>query len=472
MSTGSTNDSGENNNINNRPMVITIPSFQMKNLGKAEIPIQTGIGFFDHMLDQLNSHAQVGVGIQVQVNLPTNYDGGNNQDADNDRVHNTNNDDRLDSHNQYSHLDQLQLFATIGSHIGRALKELLPNTHEEEEKDKKALSRFCCPLDEALVECILQRGTGLCEVQLSPYGKYPKSPSSSTMMGGRSFIGRLDTAALESFWTSLAKESGLDIRLIKHRGINGHHIVESSFKAFSRALRNYLDGPFHYHQLWQQPDSDNAKASVALQRHSKMERQTKETSIQVELWLNGESSSTTIDTGIPTLNEFFTTLANEANMTLKVWCKGDLWVDDHHTAEDVSIAVGQCLTDALGTKAGLNRMWVGQATLGNSKVEVTMDLSNRPCLVHDLHETFERAEYVVDQSTMVRLSCEMMEHVLESLVMNGRMTVHIMEQERGATVEEAVMCTAMAFGRALRVCSMVDCRRAGQTASSKGTLSV
>jgi imidazoleglycerol-phosphate dehydratase len=86
------------------------------------------------------------------------------------------------------------------------------------------------------------------------------------------------------------------------------------------------------------------------------------------------------------LNAFYTTLAQEAHMTLQIRCRGDVWVNDHHTAEDVSIAVGQCLTQALGSKAGLNRMWVGSATTvvdkddshsdQISKVEVTMDLSN------------------------------------------------------------------------------------------------
>ena len=57
-------------------------------------------------------------------------------------------------------------------------------------------------------------------------------------------------------------------------------------------------------------------------------------------------------------------LAKEANMSLTVQCSGDLWVDDHHTSEDVAIAVGQVLTKALGSKAGLNRMWCAQGKSG------------------------------------------------------------------------------------------------------------
>lgn len=152
----------------------------------------------------------------------------------------------------------------------------------------------------------------------------------------------------------------------------------------------------------------------------------------------------------------------------------NLPIMQHHTAEDVSIAIGQCLTQALGTKAGLNRMWVSEAQCEKAKVEVTMDLSNRPCLRHNLHDSLGIQECVDSDATSSRcpLSCEMMEHVLDSLVMNGRMTVHVVEKQPGATLQETIMCTAKAFGKALRVCAMVDQRRAGQTASSKGTLSV
>ena len=69
------------------------------------------------------------------------------------------------------------------------------------------------------------------------------------------------------------------------------------------------------------------------------------------------ATAVSISTGLPSLDEFFASLATEARMSLTVYCEGDTYVDDHHTAEDVSIAVGKCLNDALGNKAGLNRMW-------------------------------------------------------------------------------------------------------------------
>lgn len=461
------------------------------NEGKPDgVPICTGIGYLDHMIDQWNSHAQVGVGLEVYYNS-----GGGDETKDGYET---------SDHNRLAETDQFELCTVVGTALGTALKEILSTATST----TGSMVRSCCPLDEALVECILSPtqspaspsdkvDTSGFKYALAPYGNYPRGV-------GRSRIGSLQTFAIESFWRALGESSNLQVSLTKIRGDNAHHIVESSFKAFSRALRNYLDSST---DIWA-IGSPNYAASVALHREAKIERTTKETSILVHLLLNGSSEQTLVETGIPMLDAFYSTLAQEANMTLQIKCNGDLWVDDHHTAEDVSIAVGQCLSEALGSKAGLNRMWVAEASTssaspisdGVTTVEVTMDLSNRPCLVHNLHETLGRQEYVdvlgdvtdddvvgtSEKTTQMAnrygaghggtlLTCEMFEHSLESLVMNGRMTVHIVvntAKNGSESVADVALCTAKAFGRALRVCSMVDQRRAGTTASSKGTLSV
>jgi imidazoleglycerol-phosphate dehydratase len=330
-----------------------------------------------------------------------------------------------------------------------------------------------------LVECSITKGReeetttadsmvegNLQEYTLAPYGTFPKAT-------GRTKIGHLETAALEHFWKHVAQSSGLTLAFRKYRGINAHHIVESSFKAFSRALRKLIDDPQTFGV-----SSSNDVLSQEMNRVGKVSRSTKETSIEVDLQLKptttAEETNNVISTGIPFLDQFLSLLAKEATMTLAVQCTGDLWVDEHHTAEDVSIAIGQCLTAALGTKAGLNRMWVETASLGTAKVQVTMDLSNRPCWDHDFHGLWETQEYI-DPETLTLgkspLSCEMMEHVFESLITNSRMTVHFRCLENGSSLSETMLCAAMAFGKALRVCAMVDARRAGKTASSKGTLS-
>ena len=118
-------------------------------------------------------------------------------------------------------------------------------------------------------------------------------------------------------------------------------------------------------------------SGIELNREGKLERSTKETSILVHVLLNGGSGNTAseegegegggnvkVHTGISTVDQFISILATEACMSLEVKCNGDLYVDDHHTSEDVSIALGQVLNVALGTKAGLNRMWCASGKYG------------------------------------------------------------------------------------------------------------
>jgi len=427
------------------------------NLQKGTAPVSTGIGFLDHMLDQLYSHAQIGLDYELLLE---------GDDGDSKDGHNRN----------ATRYDQKELLASVGGSVGKALRALLvdPQTCAAQQQQEGACccSTFACPLDEALTVCQLERCADDAQLQsynLAPYGKFPKT--------GRTHIGRLETAALRSFWEQLAKSAGLRISFDKIRGDNGHHIVESSFKAFSRALRNLLDGvdtiiSSQCTRAQQQtldnlygPASDNCQASMALKREASVTRNTKETSISTTLKLDGGASGVSVQTGVQTLDHFFTEFARAADLSLEITCQGDLWIDEHHTAEDVAIAVGQVLTTALGTKAGLNRMWCATSVVNeNTQIQVTMDLSNRPCLTHNL--SLQQEEMVGD------LSLEMLDHVLDSVVVNGRMTVHIVEVASNNNLLDTVTATARALGQALKYCAMMDGRRAGATASSKGTLSV
>lgn len=442
---------------------LILSNVEVLNLSKSSHPINTGIGFFDHMLDQLNSHAQIGISVTVSSTACENTQDRNRHAGE------EGSDGALQEH----------VMSMVGKALGEKLKDhlLIKETENSARKDS-VKSRFCCPLDEALVECILElppsssssssdhTNIALLNFDLAPYGIYPKQT-------GRTKIGHMMTAPLDLFFSNLASASGLCISLKKLRGKNGHHIVESAFKAFSRALRNLLDGTDTNLECSPEDWSENMAAmwgnnspsyeeSLALERCGMSSRDTKETSIQVSLDLDGGKKGIDVKTGIETLDLFYTHLAKESGMSLNVICKGDTWVDDHHTSEDVSIAIGKVLNIALGTKAGLNRMWCATAKHGDAIVEVTMDLSNRPCLTSNL--SLEQSEYAGD------VSVEMLDHALDSLVMNGQMTVHIVEQATGDVLDLA-MATAIAFGRALRLCCAVDPRRAGKTASSKGTLS-
>lgn len=444
-------------------------------------PIRTGVGFLDHMLDQFNSHAQIGITLQIVSN--------SNESKYSKEEFLTCHDDAFI--NRFAALDQGELQSIAGAAIGTEFRRLLENVYSTSAnvQDSSAQttyeSHFGCPLDEALVFCTLefdpkQKQGSLQSYDLAPYGKFPA-------VTGRRKLGQMQTSSLESaFWTSLAKTSGLNIQLDKFSGDNAHHIVESSFKAFSRALRNLLDGvdttllTIPYDNIRAKngkldklygPESSNWQASVALARRGSVSRKTKETSIEAEITMDGGATGVSVSTGIPILDALYTTMFRAACVSAKIVCEGDLWIDDHHTSEDVSIAIGQVIAQALGTKAGLNRMW----SASSSGVSVIVDLSNRPMLTtHNLKEILVASNLEVCDG----LALEMWEHVLDSLVVQARMTCHIVVAASStliqgeALVRDITQNLAQALGEALMYCASVDQRRAGSTASSKGTLSV
>lgn len=454
--------------------LFTLSNVACIDTAKSPHPISTGIGFFDHMIDQLNSHAQIGVSVTVTKKYIGESSSNSGSASASEDTHS------FAVVNRYADEDQELIMGQVGAALGLQLKELIYNGEESNESsnNNSRTSRFCCPLDEALVECVLttksasdddERGK-LVKFTLPPYGIYPANK-------GRSKIGTMKTQFVETFFSNIAQSSRMEISLVKIRGDNGHHVVESAFKAFSRALRNLIDGintnyynSDEFRRMWGE-ESVSYTSGLELCREGKLERSTKETSILVHVLMNGlvkGDDSIHVDTGIKTIDEFIAILCREAKMSVEAKCNGDLYVDDHHTSEDVSIALGQVLNTAFGTKAGLNRMWCATGVYGDAEVEVTMDLSNRPCITHNLSlsSNSNGEEYAGD------LAIEMLDHALESLVMNSHSTVHIVENKAGKTVLETFMATAMAYGAALRMCAAVDPRRAGKTASSKGTLSV
>jgi imidazoleglycerol phosphate dehydratase HisB len=384
---------------------------------KSAHPISTGIGYLDHMIDQLNSHAQVGVSVTVIVVGDDDDDddggGGGGAPADTPARHGRggggNGRRRRPSHervNRYAGEDQSEILSLVGMALGRGLGALLLPSRRPGSAAAAASSRFRCPLDEALVECSLStngvgggRGGGLVDFTLPPYGIHPPGV-------GRTRIGALETRHARAFFDALARSSGLSVSLRKVRGENGHHVVESAFKALSRAFRNLLDGTdacdgpydppgceaaWHRRGVAPGPSAAGTVGAATARREGMVERSTGETSISAFVRLSDgvhlpppaeddgdgggvggeerieggrEGPAIRVETGISTLDRFVSILAREAGMSVDVKCEGDLYVDDHHTSEDVSIALGQALDMALGTRAGLNRMWCAAGTYG------------------------------------------------------------------------------------------------------------
>ncbi len=112
-------------------------------------------------------------------------------------------------------------------------------------------------------------------------------------------------------------------------------------------------------------------------RTARIERNTKETQINIELNLDG-SGKINIDTGLGMLDHLLTLTAFWANFDVEITCKGDLHIDGHHTAEDVALCFGQAILDALGERKGIARVGYGRVPMDEALADVTLDISGRP----------------------------------------------------------------------------------------------
>jgi imidazoleglycerol-phosphate dehydratase len=165
-------------------------------------------------------------------------------------------------------------------------------------------------------------------------------------------------------------------------------------------------------------------------RTSTVERTTKETSIRVELNLDG-SGSASAETGLPFFDHMLQQLGTHAGFDLSVSAKGDLDVDGHHTVEDVGIALGQALREALGDKRGIRRFASITVPLDEAAVEVALDLSGRPFVVHEVDvpaETIGTYDTGLTED-FVRAFATAAEMTLHVRLKAGRSPHHIVEAE-------------------------------------------
>ena len=116
-------------------------------------------------------------------------------------------------------------------------------------------------------------------------------------------------------------------------------------------------------------------------RVANVERKTRETDVRVEIDLDG-SGEYSVATGIPFLDHMLESFAKHGAFDLRLSAKGDLAVDTHHTVEDVAITLGQAIREALGSSAGIRRYGSLALPMAEAKVEVAVDVSNRPYLVY------------------------------------------------------------------------------------------
>jgi len=165
-------------------------------------------------------------------------------------------------------------------------------------------------------------------------------------------------------------------------------------------------------------------------RASTVERTTKETDVRVELSLDG-SGSASADTGLPFFDHMLQQLGTHAGFDLSVAARGDLEVDGHHTVEDVGLALGQALKEALGDKRGIRRFASITVPLDEAAVEVALDLSGRAYVVHEVDmpaETIGTYDTGLTED-FVRAFATSAELTLHVRVVAGRSPHHVVEAE-------------------------------------------
>ena len=196
-----------------------------------------------------------------------------------------------------------------------------------------------------------------------------------------------------------------------------------------------------------------------MSRTGRVERETAESSVLVEVDLDG-TGRTDVGTGVPFYDHMLAQLGKHGGFDLMVRTNGDLEVDAHHTVEDTAIALGEAFRQALGDKAGLRRFGDALVPLDEALVQVAVDLSGRPYLVHtepDLPPTIGP----LYATTLTR-------HVFESFVHNARIALHV-RVLGGRDAHHVVEAQFKAVARALRDATAYDPKVQG-IPSTKGLL--
>jgi len=195
-----------------------------------------------------------------------------------------------------------------------------------------------------------------------------------------------------------------------------------------------------------------------MSRTASVTRTTKETDVAVELNLDGSANSSS-DTGLPFFDHMLSQLGKHAGWDLEVRCAGDLEVDGHHTAEDVGLALGQALKEALGDKAGVRRFASITVPLDEAAVEVALDLSGRTFVVYEVD---------VPAEMIGTFDTGLVEDFVRAFAQAAELTIHVrLKAGRSPhhVLEAAFKGMAKALGDA---CSLTG--RGGVIPSTKGTL--
>jgi imidazoleglycerol-phosphate dehydratase len=197
-------------------------------------------------------------------------------------------------------------------------------------------------------------------------------------------------------------------------------------------------------------------------RIAKISRKTSESSVSLELNLDGTGESS-ISTSVPFFDHMLTALSKHSLIDLKIQATGDTEIDIHHTVEDVAIVFGQALKQALGDKLGIGRYGDATVPLDEALARAVVDVSGRPFLVHGGEP--QGFEYHLIGG---HFTGSMVRHVFEAISLNAGITLHV-EVLAGRDAHHIAEAEFKAFARALRKAVELDGRVSG-VPSTKGSL--
>jgi imidazoleglycerol-phosphate dehydratase len=204
--------------------------------------------------------------------------------------------------------------------------------------------------------------------------------------------------------------------------------------------------------------NDRRVTAAVSGRNARVERATKETTIVVELNLDGSGRSE-LATGVPFLDHMLDQVARHGMFDLLVQAKGDLHIDAHHTVEDVGITLGQAVRQALGDLAGITRYGHAYVPLDEALSRVVVDLSGRPGL--EFRVPFTRP-------MIGAFDVDLTHEFFQGFVNHALATLHV-DNLRGQNAHHQAETVFKAFARALRTAVALDPRATG-VPSTKGTL--
>ena len=193
-------------------------------------------------------------------------------------------------------------------------------------------------------------------------------------------------------------------------------------------------------------------------RRATVERKTNETDISVTIDLDG-SGACDVETGVGFFDHMLSALGRHSLCDLTVRAKGDTWVDDHHTVEDVGIVIGQAIREALGDKRGIGRFGDAAIPMDEALVLAAIDVSGRGELFWDVGIAAEKVG---------TFDCELAREFFAGLARDAGITLHL-RKLAGDNAHHIIEATFKACGRALRAAVEADARVTG-VPSTKGSL--